>query len=448
MHMLCKFINKKNIFMYKDKKFGVFGLGVSGISTMKYLKARGASFIAFDDKEPTILDIKLKFPELADNLIDISESEWQEIDYLILSPGIPLTHPEPHLVVKNARKINAKIICDIELLYLDNIDNYFIGITGTNGKSTTTSLITHILKYNGVKAISAGNIGVPVLDINVTEDTVFVIEASSFQLDLLDKTRFNTALLLNITPDHLDRHGNMENYTKVKYRIFKFQSLKDNAIINLELEQLKGSITFSEKSIADVTILDNMLYYNNKTHDLPFNNSLLGKHNEQNIAASIACCIKYGLSIDKIIAAIPSFIGLKHRMQYLGEHSKVSFVNDSKATNADSSAKALASFDKIIWIVGGVQKEGGIEELKIYFPKIKQVLLIGKSQDEFAKTCGNQVAWQKCDIMENAFKMACKMATEGDVVLLSPACASYDQWKNFEQRGDAFIEMFQKLVSL
>ncbi len=418
--------------MYSSKKFGVFGLGLSGVSTIKYLAKNAADFIAFDDNIKALSNISNNMPELADYLHDLSSKKWQEIDYLILSPGIPLEFPSTHAVVDIAHKINAKIICDIELLYLDNPGAYFIGITGTNGKSTTTALITHILKYNGCNAIACGNIGAPVLDIETKgKDIIFVIEASSFQLDLLDKTKFNIALLLNITPDHLDRHGNMENYCKSKYKIFNHQAAQDCAIIHSSLDKIKNAVSFSEEDISN--------------YKLPSNNSLLGKHNEQNLAASIACCLKYGLKLEQIIAAIPSFVGLKHRMQYLGQHNGVTFINDSKATNADSTSKALSSFDNIIWIAGGVQKQGGIESLKEYFPKIKQILLIGESSDEFAKTCGLEVKWQKCDNLQNAFSIAIKIAEEGDVVLLSPACASYDQWKNFEERGDAFIEMFNRL---
>ena len=429
--------------MYKNKKFGIFGLGLSGLATMKYLAKKQANFIAFDDGELTVAKIRANYPQFANNLCDLDDLAWQEIDYLILSPGIPLTYPSPHKIVKIAQKAGAKIICDIELFYLDNQQDCFIGITGTNGKSTTTSLITHILKYNGLNATACGNIGIPVLDIETDKkDNIFVIEASSFQLDLLDKTKFNIALLLNITPDHLDRHGNIENYCKSKYRIFSHQDEQEYAIINANLSTENRMITFSEDGPADISVIDNILNFEGKLYPLPINNSLLGRHNQQNLAISIACCLKVGLNIEEIIAAIPSFIGLKHRMQYLGDHNNVTFINDSKATNADSSAKALASFDNIIWIAGGVPKEGGIETLKEYFPKIKQVLLIGEAQNQFAQTCGDLVAWQKCDTLANAFTIACSIAKAGDVVLLSPACASYDQWKNFEARGDAFIELF------
>jgi UDP-N-acetylmuramoylalanine--D-glutamate ligase len=413
--------------MYKDKKFGVFGLGLSGLATVKYLYNKGVEFIAFDDKESSISKISSNYPYLAPHIKDLSCPVWQEIDYLILSPGIALTYPEPHQIVQMAKKNNTKIICDIELLYRDNQDSVFIGITGTNGKSTTAALVAHILKCNGVNAILGGNIGVPVLDIDTsTKKKVFVIEVSSFQLDLLNKCKFNIALLLNITPDHLDRHGNMDNYRESKYKIFAHQGKEDIAIINEDLEQLKSSIPFSGKV---------------SSYDLPINKSLLGAHNKENISASIACCLKLGLSIEKIIAAIPSFIGLKHRMQYLGEHNQIVFINDSKATNAESTEKALTSFKNIIWIVGGVSKEGGIDSLVGCFSQVKQVLLIGESQDKFAHTCADKVSYKKCNNLANAFKIAMEIALPGDVVLLSPSCSSYDQWKNFTERGDAFIKM-------
>ena len=431
--------------MYNGKKFGVFGLGVSGIATIDYLNKRNIKFIAFDDNSDSVSKVIANRPNLAANFIDLSCEDWQKIDYLILTPGISLTYPKPHPVVEMAKKINAKIICDIELFYLDNKDGYYIGITGTNGKSTTTALITHILQYNKVNAVNGGNIGVPVLSIDANGKDIFIFEVSSFQLDLLDKTKFNIALLMNISPDHLDRHGNFDNYKKSKYKIFNNQSLKDKAIINVDLDQINESITFSEEKDSSFRVSGNTLYYRNNNYNTPFNNSLIGKHNQQNLSAAIACCVTYGLSIEQILESIPSFVGLKHRMQYLGEYNGVKFINDSKATNADSTSKALASFDNIIWIVGGVEKEGGIESLKEYFPKIKKSLLIGASQENFAKTLSNETLWEKCDNLDNAFKIACNIASPGDVILLSPSCASYDQWKNFEARGDAFIELVKSI---
>ena len=423
-----------------NKKFGVFGLGISGIATMKYLKSKAVDFVAFDDKKAQIEKIIQANPKLASHIKNLEDQRWHNIDYLVLSPGIALTHPVTKMV--------KKVICDIELFYLDNSQHKFIGITGTNGKSTTTALITHILKYNGINAMLGGNIGVPVLELDASDkQAVFVFEVSSFQLDMLDETKFDISLLLNITPDHLDRHGNMENYRRTKYKIFANQTLRDYAVINVSLDHNDEMFTFSESQVADLVVEGNLLKYANKEYQLPYNNSLLGKHNQQNIAASIACLIKFGLNLEQIIAALPSFVGLKHRMQYIKMHNQVTFINDSKATNADSSSNALASFDNIIWIVGGIAKEGGIESLVEYFPKVKTALLIGEAQDEFAITCGDKLRWQKCNDLANAFKVACTIAAPGDVILLSPACASYDQWKSFEERGDGFIKLVEEFIS-
>lgn len=427
--------------MDNNKKFGVFGLGISGVATIKFLDSINSQFIAFDDRPSVISSLSIEHPNFSNKFKDLSCEIWKELDYFILSPGIPDSHP----IVKIAKDNGSKIICDIELLYLVNPLAKYIGITGTNGKSTTTSLIAHILKFNGLNVKIGGNIGIPVLELPISRDIIYVIEISSFQLDLCEKLKFDIALLLNITPDHIDRHGNMENYIKAKYKIFSNQLENDSAIINIELHHSPSMITFSEKNNADIMVLDNKLYYKNFTYELPQNNSLLGEHNKQNIAASVAVCIKQGLEIEQIIPALTSFVGLKHRMQYLGKHNEILYVNDSKATNADSTEKALNSFNNIFWIVGGKKKEGGIESLTKYFTKIKQVLLVGESQDEFALTCADKVKWKKCGDLYVAFDFACKNAVSGDVILFSPACSSFDQWKNFEERGDAFIQLVEKL---
>ncbi len=433
------------------KKYGIFGLGLSGLSTLRYIASCGYDFIVYDDNIETVKKIQEKYPELKHRFKELYNKAWTEIDCLILSPGIPLNHPKPHLVVELARKAKAEIICDIEIFYQNHPNAFLIGVTGTNGKSTTSSLIAHILQENLYDIHLGGNIGVPILDLfNFKENSVAVIEVSSYQLDLIKNTKFNLAVLLNITPDHLDRHGSMENYIASKYKIFANQSSQDWAIINQDLglpkDHNNNIITFSEKNAtADLVIINEILHYQDKMYKIPFCNALIGEHNQQNLSAAIACCIKFGLKIENILQAIPSFKGLKHRMQYVGEINRVKFINDSKATNADSTSNALASFNNIIWIAGGVAKEGGISSLDRFLPKVKKALLIGKAQDEFAKTLENKVNYIKCDNLENAFNHAKEIAKEGDVILLSPACASFDQWKNFEARGDAFIEMFNKI---
>jgi UDP-N-acetylmuramoylalanine--D-glutamate ligase len=423
--------------MYSNKKFGVFGLGISGVATVKFLESKNANFIAYDDRKNIVLGLSSRYPKVVNSFKDLSDASWQEVDCFILSPGIPDSHP----IVKLAKQINAQIICDVELLYQENSHAKYIGITGTNGKSTTTSLVAHILRFNGLNVAIGGNIGIPVLELDIRDNIIYVIEMSSFQLDLCNKVKFDIALLLNITPDHLDRHGNMENYTNAKYKIFSNQTEKDSAIINVGLSHSSEMITFSEKVPANILVLDNKLHYQERIYDLPHNNSLLGNHNKQNIAASIAVCVKHGLSIKQIIPALSTFVGLNHRMQYLGEYNGVTFINDSKATNADSTEKALASFNNIIWIAGGRQKSGGISSLMKYFVKIKQVFLVGESQDEFAVTCSDELKWKKSGDLYEAYKDALAIMVPGDVVLFSPACSSYDQWNSFEERGNAFVEL-------
>lgn len=426
----------------KNKKFGVFGLGISGIATLYFLKNKGIDFVAFDDNTSQVEKVITTNSELESHFKNLDAKEWQELDYLVLSPGIPHSHK----VVELASKNNAKIICDVELFYINNQNSFFIGITGTNGKSTTTALINHILKFNNVKVEMGGNIGLPVMGIEPSADCIYVFEMSSFQLDLIDKTRFNVAVIMNITPDHLDRHGNMENYINAKYRIFKNQQDADKAIVNSDLKHDSDAVTFSASKEANFLVRNNKLYFSNKAYELPVNLYLQGEHNQQNIAAAIASCYYAGLSIEKIISALSSFIGLKHRMQFVGEREGVVFVNDSKATNADSTSNALKTFSNIIWIVGGSAKAEGIEPLKKYFNKIKIALLIGKSQEDFAATCGEELEWVKCDTLQNAFNNAIEIAKEGDVILLSPACASYDQWKNYEERGDYFIDQVKRIL--
>lgn len=435
--------------MFDSKKIGIFGLGLSGVSTMKYLATKGYRFVAYDDNIATVKKLQETYPELLHRFKDLRNNSWNEIDCLIISPGIPLDHPKPHKVVEIARAAGAEIICDIELFWRVHRDNLFIAITGTNGKSTTSSLVDHILKYNFVDSRLGGNIGLPVLDIKaVNENTVFVIEISSYQLDLLKEAKFDIAAIINISPDHIERHGSFENYKKAKYKIFNNQNKNDVAIINYNLGLMENCYSFSESDArANVAIIDGVLHVNNKMYILPISNSLLGEHNQQNLAAAIAICHKLGISIEKIIEAIPFFKGLKHRMQYLGEVNQIKYVNDSKATNADSTACALFTYENIILILGGVAKEGGVESLKEFFPRIKYALLIGKAQDKFAETLGDQVKWKKCNDLQTAFNFANEIAVKGDSVILSPACASFDQWKNFEERGDAFIKMFESLVS-
>lgn len=400
--------------------FGVFGLGKSGKATVDYLLGRGDEVFTWDDNEAARSNIKCT---------EIGNWDWAKIEALVLSPGIPLTHPKPHAVVELAKANGKKIICDIELLYLDNQEATYIGITGTNGKSTTTALIGHILKSNGFDVAIGGNLGTPVLTFG--RHKFYVIEMSSYQLDLIDKTRFDVAVWINISPDHIDRHGDINGYIKAKKNIFK--NGNKTAIIGTDDE-------FSQKVASEVAAAVKISKAK-KIGDFP---RLPGTHNQQNINAAYEAARALGLSDDKIMAAIATFPGLEHRIENVATVNGVAYINDSKATNADSTSNALAAFDEIYWIIGGVPKAGGINSLAEYFPKIKKAYLIGQAADEFAATLEGKVRYEKAGNLENAVNKAASEALSG-VVLLSPACASFDQFKNFEERGAAFKKFVANL---
>jgi len=453
----------------KDSKIAIFGLGKAGISTLNALRRAAAKIYVWDDTEAAREKLK------AENLKDVAvvapeEMPWAEIKLLALSPGIPLTHPKPHKIVELANAAKCPIVCDIELLYNACDKAKFIGITGTNGKSTTTALTGHILEKCAVKSQVGGNIGVPVLDLEpLGNDGVYVLEMSSFQLDLIKQTHFNVSVLLNITPDHLDRHGDMQGYIKAKSHIFDNQGKDDFAIIGVDdehsqklYESLKAEgkiahiIPISTKSeVAGGILVQGGVIYDNtdknspKKYELGDLERLPGEHNGQNIAAAFSASRAVGVPAKEIISAIKSFAGLRHRIQMAAQINCIKFINDSKATNAEASANALRAYDQIYWIAGGLSKEGGISSLEEFFPRIRHAFLIGKAQDDFAKVLDGKVPYTKCDTLAKAFETSAKKAlsenVEGAVVLLSPACASWDQWPNFEVRGDAFCDMSEKL---
>jgi UDP-N-acetylmuramoylalanine--D-glutamate ligase len=450
-----------NLDFVKDKRIVVFGLGKAGASSVRALTLSGASVVASDDFLEAMVRIS---HENIPGLI-VTEHEfidWDEVDILVLSPGIPYTHPNPHAVVIEAKEAGCEIICDIELLYLANPKSKFIGITGTNGKSTTTALTGHILKEAGIMSAVGGNIGVPALDLeNLGSEGTYVVEMSSYQLDLINKTRFNISVWLNITPDHLDRHGSIEGYIKAKKHIFDNNKAEDIVIIGIDdsfslnvYEELKSHseiskiipISVNEDIQNGISLIDNILkdnYEGSIELNLGDVKKLQGRHNAQNIAAAYAITKYCDIGVEDFVQGVKGFDGLPHRMQYIKEENGVVYINDSKATNAEAASKALATFNNIFWIAGGIPKSGGIEALSSYFPKIRHAYLIGTAQDEFAFTLMNKVNVSKCHDLEEAFAQAKKDAEsygeDESVVLLSPACASFDQWPNFEARGEAFI---------
>jgi UDP-N-acetylmuramoylalanine--D-glutamate ligase len=429
---------------YKNQHVGVFGLGKAGEAAVAALKRGGAIVHTGDDKTPGA----------------ISDWPWAELKALVLSPGVPLTHPKPHAVVELAKKHGVPIIGDIELLFRACPDAKYIAITGTNGKSTTTTLIGHILKTCGVKSEIGGNLGTPALALApLGNDGIYVIELSSYQLDLVRTTRFHIAAWLNISPDHIDRHGDIDGYIKAKENIFARQQKSDVAIIGVDdsyskavAKTLKNQRVIeisSQAKTAGVYVQNGMLHDGGQVFDLNPIVTLTGRHNWQNAACAYAAAKACGLAPDAIYAAMKTFGGLRHRLQLVATIKGVRFINDSKATNADATANALAPYENIYWIAGGKPKEGGIAPLLEFFPKIAHAFLIGEAEAQFAQTLEGHASYTRCGNLKTALEKAAALAfsekKKNAVVLLSPACASFDQFKNFEERGDVFCQLVEKL---
>ena len=457
---------------YAGRDVAVFGLGRTGLSAAKALKAGGARVHAWDDNEET----RNKAEAAGLTLSDINKRDWQTFAALVLSPGIPYKFPAPHRIVRMAEMTGVPVVGDMELFAraVQSLPERgrpkIIGITGTNGKSTTTSLIGHILKQAGRDARIGGNIGTGVLDLAALHaNAVYVLELSSYQLDLVKSLHCDVAVLLNISPDHLDRHGGMEGYQAAKMRIFQNQQPGDVAIVGFDdvitqsiaiglSGQGKGRVVHASSTYAlgrGVSAIDGKLYDNQSGKaefignlaDCP---ALPGKHNHQNAAAAYAACRAIGVEHGVIMAGLKTFPGLAHRLETVGSIDGVRFVNDSKATNAQAAEQALKAFKNVYWIAGGVPKAEGIEPLAPLFPNIAKAYLIGAAEDAFATTLKGKVALQKCGTLENAVAAAlrdAKAAGEEDaIVLLSPACASFDQFRDFEHRGDVFRSIVQSMM--
>lgn len=401
-------------------------------------------------------------------LDDPQRRDWGDVAALVLSPGIPLTHPAPHRVVELAHGVGAPVIGDVELfaLALDALPAQerpkVAAITGTNGKSTTTALLGHILKSAGRDARVGGNIGDAVLGLTPPQrGAIYVLELSSYQLDLTFSLRCDAAALLNIAADHLDRHGGMEGYVAAKTRIFDNQASGDAAVIGVDdpyaqavctrlmAANSRRVIPVSARKVLGrgVYAIGGALYdaldgAQSKALTLAEAPALPGRHNAQNIACAYAMAAALGVAGRTAAEAIRSFPGLPHRLELAGREGPVRFINDSKATNADAAAQALACYDDIYWIAGGLPKSGGIASLSGFFPRIARAYLIGHAAKDFAKTLNGKADHVIAGDLETAFGMAANDALrEGrraPVVLLSPACASFDQFRDFEHRGDVF----------
>lgn len=450
---------------FSGRIVAVFGLARSGLSAVRSLRAGGAEVLAWDDKE----DLREAARQAGAKTAPWSEWPWDRLGAVILSPGIPLTHPKPHDVVARAREWDVEVIGDIELFARTITDTPVIAITGTNGKSTTTALIGHILKEAGFDAQVGGNIGQPALALGSPgARTIYVLEISSYQVDLSPGLNADVSVLSNITPDHIDRHGTLENYAAVKMRLLKQTKKSGLNVVGIDDSHCasiftrltsNGGAPCVAVSVGKVLgrgifVLDGVLYDAQveraaKVMDLKSAAHLPGAHNWQNAALAYAATKPYVKETGTIIDGIASFPGLAHRIEDVGRVGKVRFVNDSKATNADAAERALICFDDIWWIAGGRPKAGGIAALESHFPRIRKAYLIGEAADAFAETLKGKVEVVMSGTLDAAVAAAAEDAAQSDkpapVVLLSPACASFDQFRDFEQRGDAFREAVAKL---
>jgi len=456
---------------FAGKKIAVFGLGGSGLASASALLAGGADVVAFDDDAASVAKAGAGGIPTA----DLREADWSKIAALVLAPGVPLSHPAPHWIVQLARKANVGVIGDVELFCRerrrDAPNAPFVAITGTNGKSTTTALIAHLTASAGMDTQLGGNIGTPILSLAPAQPgRVHVIECSSYQIDLAPSLDPSVGILINLSEDHLDRHGTMENYAAVKERLVRGVPDDGIAIVGVDdqwCEKIAARLAQIGKRVVQISVdrkLKDGLYVDtglilraregksSPIAELGGIGSLRGLHNAQNAACATAAALALGLEPAAIQAGLRSFPGLVHRMEEVGRRGAVLFVNDSKATNADSAAQALACFHDIFWIAGGRPKTGGIEGLRSFFPRIRKAYLIGEAADQFATTLTDAVPHEITGTLEKALAAAARDAATSSahepVVLLSPACASFDQYRNFEVRGDAFRALVHALPGL
>ena len=453
--------------IFAGRDVAVLGLGLSGLASSRALKAGGANPILWDDNGAA----RDEAARQGFASSDLAAADWSRFAALVLAPGIPLTHPKPHWAVVRAKEAGVEVIGDIELFFRERARTSAPGkvvvITGTNGKSTTTALTAHLLSAAGKRVALGGNIGKAVLDLDpFAPDLTYVLELSSFQIELAPSLSPDAAALLNVTPDHLDRHGTLENYARIKSSVFAALKPQATAVIGVDDEpsrviaaSLGGAYAVKRVGVGrsvetGVFAADGVLHEMEGGRelakiDLAGIGALRGAHNWQNAAVAYALARSQGLSAAAIAEGLKSFSGLSHRMEQVARRGKVLFVNDSKATNADAAGKALASFTDIYWIIGGRPKEGGLAGLEPFYPRIVRAYLIGEAADAFAGQLGGQVDHVHCGTLARAVEAAAADASGSvanePVVLLSPACASYDQFDNFAKRGDAFRDFVMAL---
>lgn len=449
---------------FARKTVAVFGLGGSGLASCEALKAGGADVVACDDS----IDRMVEATQAGFMTADLRTVSWQNFAALVLTPGVPLTHPKPHWTVLAARQAGVEVIGDVELFCRERRRHApnapFVAITGTNGKSTTTALIAHLMREAGHDVQMGGNIGTTILSLEPPRNgRVHVIEMSSYQIDLCPSLDPSVGILLNVSEDHLDRHGTIQHYAAVKERLVAGVQAGGAAIVGVDdgwSRAIADRLDQAGKPVVRVSVkqpLADGIYFERETvvrasggarseiARIGGIGSLRGLHNAQNAACASAAVLALGVDRETLQKGLRSFPGLAHRMEQVGRRGNVLFVNDSKGTNADATARALSSFGDIFWIAGGKPKTGGITSLVEFFPRIRKAYLIGEAAQEFAATLEGKVPYEISETLDVAIPDAASDAAASGladpVVLLSPACASFDQYRNFEIRGARFREL-------
>ena len=454
---------------FEGKTVAVFGLARTGLAAARALIAGGAQVALWDENPKS----RAAAQAAGLPLVDLGTADWSQFAALMLSPGVPLTHPAPHWTVERARAAGVEIVGDMELFARtvnaapEHKRPKIVAVTGTNGKSTTTALIGHVCAQAGRDVRIGGNIGVGVLDLeDMHGGAVYVLEMSSYQLDLTSSLHADVTVILNISPDHLERHGTMENYVAAKRRILANQGKGDTAVIGVDDawgQQICTEITAANRRTIvpisatkamgrGVYVLNGLLYDatgERAVEVADLNRSLPGRHNWQNAAAAYAAAKGLGIDAQEAAEHLLTFPGLAHRMETVATLGRVRFVNDSKATNADAARQALSSYPKSYWIAGGRAKTDGIAPLEDLFGRVAKAYLIGEAAPEFAQTLKGKAPAVECGTLDVAVARAYADASAagGDaIVLLSPACASFDQYPDFEVRGEAFRAAVQRLA--
>jgi UDP-N-acetylmuramoylalanine--D-glutamate ligase len=420
---------------FAGKHYAVYGLARSGLATVEALLASGARVTAWDAKE----EARAKAPAGVE-IANLDEADLLQFDSLVVTPGLPLNR---HPIAQRARDAGVEIIGDIELFARARPElppHKVVGITGTNGKSTTTALIHHILQTAGVPSAMGGNIGLPILALDpLPEGGVYVLELSSYQIDLTQSLDCDVAVLLNITPDHLDRYDSFESYVASKKRLLQMQTRRHVTFVG---ESTAAACDATDDLPQRVRGIHGECYIDEHGDTLM---GLRGAHNGENVGVAANVCEELGIDTEKVWQAGKTFRGLPHRMEHVGEKGGVLFVNDSKATNPTATAPALAAFERVRWICGGRAKTDNLDECAPHFGHVRKAYTIGEASELFASLLSPHMDVAECETLERAVRAAAGEAEAGDTVLLSPACASFDQFRDFEDRGDQFRALVEGL---